>query len=81
MNIIFNRNILEKFKYHFLLKCRIDELESEVECQRVHRIKVERQKSDVEKEIGELAIRLEEAGEVAIAQSNLIKRRESEILR
>ena len=42
---------------------------------------MERQKSDVEKEIGDLAIRLEEAGEVSIAQSNLIKRRESEILR
>ena len=67
--------------YDVFLKCRIDELESEVECQRVHRIKVERQKSDVEKEIGELAIRLEDAGEVSIAQNNLIKRKESEIFR
>ena len=58
-----------------------EELEEEIHSERIHRTKLERQKSDTEKEIEELSTRLEEAGCATMAQMELNKRKEAEILR
>ena len=60
---------------------RIEELQEEVEAERIYRAKAERQKSDMVKDIEELSLRLEEAGSATTAQIENNKRREAEIIR
>ena len=63
------------------MKTRIEELEEEIQSERIHRTKLERQKADISKEIEELSTRLEDAGFATKAQMDLNKRREAEIRR
>ena len=65
----------------FPFKTRIEELEEELESERIHRTKMERQKSDMAKEIEELSTRLEDSGSAILFQVELNKKREAELIR
>merc|ERR1711970_766594 len=54
-------------------------LEEELEAERAARAKVEKQRSELSRELEELSERLEEAGGQTAAQVELNKRRESEM--
>lgn len=52
----------------FFLQTRIEELEEALEAERVWRLKAERQRNDVARELEELGEKLEEAGGASAAQ-------------
>merc|ERR1712244_189083 len=60
-------------------QARIEELEEELEAERAARAKVEKQRSELSRELEELSERLEEAGGATAAQVELNKRREAEM--
>ncbi|KAH0624969.1 hypothetical protein JD844_032932 [Phrynosoma platyrhinos] len=60
---------------------RIEELEEELEAERAARAKVEKQRSDLARELEELSERLEEAGGATSAQLEMNKKREAEFLK
>lgn len=55
-----------------------EELVEELEVERVARAKVEKQRSDLSRELEEISERLEEAGGATAAQGELNKKREAE---
>ena len=59
-------------------QARIEELEEEIEVERVARAKVEKQRSDLSRELEEISERLEEAGGATAAQVEMNKKREAE---
>ena len=63
------------------LQARIEELEEEIEAERSARAKVEKQRSDLSRELEEITERLEEAGGATAAQSEMNKKREAEFLK
>merc|ERR1712096_58098 len=63
------------------LQARVEDLESELENERNARAKAERARSDLTREMGQLTEQLEEAGGASAAQIELIKRRESDLLK
>lgn len=65
----------------FCFKARIEELEEEVEAERAVRAKIEKQRSDLTREIEEISERLEEAGGATAAQIEMNKKRETEFLK
>lgn len=67
-----------KFKTHALPQNRIEELEEETEAERATRAKVEKQRSDLSRDIDEITGRLEEAAGINAAQIELNMRREAE---
>ncbi|KPP61885.1 myosin-7-like, partial [Scleropages formosus] len=60
---------------------RIEELEEELEAERAIRAKVEKQRSDLSRDLEDLSDRLEEAGGATVAQIEQNKRREGELLK
>lgn len=60
---------------------RIEELEEELEAERAARLKSEKQRSDVSRELEELSERLEEAGGATAAQIEMNKKRDSDFLK
>ena len=50
------------------LEARIEELESELEAERQARVKVEKQRSDLNRDLEELSSQLDDTGNVAQAQ-------------
>ena len=65
---------------HWLLKPRRI-LKEELEAERKARAQAERQRSDLAREIDQLGERLDEAGGATVAQVELNKKRESEIVK
>lgn len=59
-------------------QARIEELEEEIEVERVARAKVEKQRSDLSRELDEISERLEEAGGATTVQIEMNKKREVE---
>jgi hypothetical protein len=57
----------------------VEEMEEELEAERQSRGKAERQRSDLAREMEELAERIEEAGGATYAQIELNKKREAEV--
>jgi hypothetical protein len=57
----------------------VEEMEEELEAERQSRGKAERQRSDLAREMEELAERIEEAGGATHAQMELNKKREAEV--
>ena len=64
-----------------IITARVEEWEEELEAERQARAKSEHQKSDLVKELEELADRLEEASGATVAQMELNKKREVEVAR
>ena len=64
--------------YFFWYQARIEELEEEIEAERAARAKVEKQRSDLSRELEEISERLEEAGGATAAQIEMNKKREAE---
>merc|ERR1712038_1498052 len=60
---------------------RVEELEEELEAERQARAKAERQRSDLAREIEQLGERYDEASGAAVAQVELNKKREAEIVK
>ncbi|ETE66108.1 Myosin-6, partial [Ophiophagus hannah] len=60
------------------IQARIEELEEEMEAERAARAKVEKQRSDLSRELEEISERLEEAGGANSVQIELNKKREAE---
>lgn len=63
------------------LQTRIEELEEELEAERAARVKSDKQRSDVSRELEELSERLEEAGGATAAQIEMNKKREADFLK
>jgi myosin heavy chain 6/7 len=63
------------------LQGRVEAAEEELEAERQARAQAERQRSDLAREIDQLGERLDEAGGATVAQVELNKKRESEILK
>lgn len=63
------------------LQARIEELEEEIEAERSARAKMEKQRSDLSRELEEITERLEEAGGATAAQVEMNKKREAEFLK
>lgn len=63
------------------LQARVEELEEEIEAERSARAKVEKQRSDLSRELEELTEKLEEAGGATAAQAEMNKKREAEFLK
>lgn len=61
-----------------MFKARIEELEEEIEVERVARAKVEKQWADICRELEQVSERLEEAGGATAAQIEINKKREAE---
>ncbi len=61
-----------------LPQARIEELEEEIEAERAALAKVEKQRSDLSRELEEISERLEEAGGATSAQIEMNKKREAE---
>ena len=59
----------------------MDEVQEVAELERQSRSKVEKQRSDIARELDELSVRLEEAGGATTAQLELNKKREAELVR
>ena len=59
----------------------VEELEEELGTERQARAKAERQRSDMAKELDGLGERLDEASNVTVAQVQLNKKRESEVIK
>uniref|UniRef100_A0A3P9C5K7 Myosin heavy chain, fast skeletal muscle n=1 Tax=Maylandia zebra TaxID=106582 RepID=A0A3P9C5K7_9CICH len=66
------------FEISQLLKVFTIELEEEIEAERAARAKVEKQRSDLSRELEEISERLEEAGGATAAQIEMNKKREAE---
>lgn len=64
-----------------LVQARTEELEEELEADRACRAKVEKQRSDVARELEELSERLEEAGGATSVQIEINKKREADFLK
>lgn len=64
-----------------LSQARTEELEEEIEAERSTRAKVEKQRSDLSRELEEISERLDEAGGATAAQAELNKKREAEFQR
>lgn len=62
-------------------QARTEELEEELESERACRAKVEKQRSEVARELEELSERLEEAGGATSAQIEMNKKREADFLK
>ena len=60
------------------LQARTEELEEEVEAEHTFRAKIEKQRSDLSRELEEISERLEEAGGATSAQIEMNKKREAE---
>ncbi|GCB86432.1 hypothetical protein scyTo_0027083, partial [Scyliorhinus torazame] len=60
---------------------RIEELEEELEAERTARAKIEKQRSELSRELEEISERLEEAGGATSAQVEMNKKREAEFLK
>uniref|UniRef100_A0A8C9RAL6 Myosin heavy chain 16 n=1 Tax=Scleropages formosus TaxID=113540 RepID=A0A8C9RAL6_SCLFO len=73
-----NSILQRKLKEH---QSRIEELEEELEAERAIRAKVEKQRSDLSRDLEDLSDRLEEAGGATVAQIEQNKRREGELLK
>merc|ERR1712128_248482 len=63
------------------LQGRVEGSEEELEAERQARAQAERQRSDLSREIDQLGSRLDEAGGATVAQVELNKKRESEIVK
>merc|ERR1712042_50557 len=63
------------------LQARVEAAEEELEAERQARAKAERQRSDLSREIDQLGVRLDEAGGATVAQVELNKKREAEIVK
>merc|ERR1712106_2451 len=63
------------------LQGRVEATEEELEAERQARAQAERQRSDLSREIDQLGGRLDEAGGATVAQVELNKKRESEIVK
>merc|ERR1712123_180279 len=63
------------------LQGRVEASEEELEAERQARAQAERQRSDLSREIDQLGSRLDEAGGATVAQVELNKKRESEIVK
>merc|ERR1719483_760629 len=63
------------------LQGRVEATEEELEAERQARAQAERQRSDLSREIDQLGSRLDEAGGATVAQVELNKKRESEIVK
>merc|ERR1711872_1080568 len=63
------------------LQGRVEATEEELEAERQARAQAERQRSDLSREIDQLGVRLDEAGGATVAQVELNKKRESEIVK
>merc|ERR1719268_382511 len=63
------------------LQGRVEATEEELEAERQARGQAERQRSDLSREIDQLGTRLDEAGGATVAQVELNKKRESEIVK
>merc|ERR1712106_1164777 len=63
------------------LQGRVEAAEEELGAERQARAQAERQRSDLSREIGQLGSRLDEAGGATVAQVELNKKRESEIVK
>ncbi|KAK5912530.1 hypothetical protein CesoFtcFv8_002391 [Champsocephalus esox] len=61
-----------------IFDARIEELEEEIEAERAARAKVEKQRSDLSRELEEISERLEEAGGATSVQLEMNKKREAE---
>lgn len=73
--------MLRSPNFTYSLQARIEELEEEIEAERSARAKVEKQRSDLSRELDEISERLEEAGGATAAQAELNKKREAEFQR
>lgn len=62
-------------------QARIEELEEELEAERSSRAKVEKQRSELCRELEEISERLEEAGGATAAQLEMNRKREAELTR
>ena len=69
------------FSSYFLFKSRIEELEEQVQSEKIYRTKLERQKCAMEIELEEISIRLEDSSTAMIAQVELNKRKDLELNR
>merc|ERR1711872_161854 len=63
------------------LQGRVEASEEELEAERQARAQAERQRSDLSREIDQLGVRLDEAGGATVAQVELNKKREAEIVK
>merc|ERR1712098_150786 len=63
------------------LQGRVEATEEELEAERQARAQAERQRSDLSREIDQLGLRLDEAGGATVAQVELNKKREAEIVK
>merc|ERR1719289_356444 len=63
------------------LRGRVEATEEELEAERQARAQAERQRSDLSREIDQLGTRLDEAGGATVAQVELNKKREAEIVK
>merc|ERR1719213_89304 len=63
------------------LQGRVEAAEEELEAERQARAQAERQRSDLSREIDQLGTRLDEAGGATVAQVELNKKREAEIVK
>merc|ERR1712121_422679 len=63
------------------LQGRVEATEEELEAERQARAQAERQRSDLSREIDQLGVRLDEAGGATVAQVELNKKREAEIVK
>merc|ERR1712013_972193 len=63
------------------LQGRVEATEEELEAERQARAQAERQRSDLSREIDQLGTRLDEAGGATVAQVELNKKREAEIVK
>merc|ERR1712168_1382073 len=63
------------------LRGRVEASEEELEAERQARAQAERQRSDLSREIDQLGTRLDEAGGATVAQVELNKKREAEIVK
>merc|ERR1711909_26962 len=63
------------------LQGRVEATEEELEAERQARAQAERQRSDLSREIDQLGDRLDEAGGATVAQVELNKKREAEIVK
>ena len=60
-------------------QARIEELEEELEKERKNRIRAEKARTDLSREVEDMGLRLEEAGGTNSQQSEVNRRREAEI--
>ena len=69
---------IEQLTKCLLFQARIEELEEEIEAEHAARAKVEKQRSDLSRELEEISERLEEAGGATSLQIEMNKKREAE---